>query len=109
MKFMISLISSAVVLSSAAFAQTTTTEAVLGQSGNPEYPLQIQGQNGVIYNCEPEIVVTNGVRGRNCIQAGTGGLFDGGLATAATVGAGVLLVAAIAADDDDSTTTTTTP
>jgi len=108
MKFMISLASAAVVFSSAAFAQTTT-EAVLGQSGDPQYSLQLQGENGVIYNCEPEIVVTNGVRGRNGVQAGGGSFFDGGLGTAAAIGAGVILVAAVAADDDDAAATTTTP
>jgi hypothetical protein len=109
MKNIIAITAALTLSAGAAFAQTTTQQAVLGQSENAAYPVQVQGTNGVIYNCSAQIVSIDGVRARRCIQAGSGGLFDAGtgLATGAAVGAGALVLLALANDDDNNSTTTT--
>lgn len=92
-------------------AQDTTQTGVLGQSGDPVYSLQVQGANGVIYNCIPEVKVIDGVRARECIPADRAGLFDAGEGltdAAAPIAAGVLAIVAIAGGSDGTAATTTT-
>ncbi|MFD2739290.1 hypothetical protein ACFSUD_06915 [Sulfitobacter aestuarii] len=113
MKMMMTAIAAVALSAGVASAQTTTQEAVLGTSDDPVYSVQVQGANGVIYNCKPEIVVVDGVRARPCLAAGgNAGLFAAGAGVTgagAAAAAGVLaLVALAASDDDDSTSTSTT-
>lgn len=96
-----------------ASAQTTTQAAVLGDTGNAEYPVRVQGGNGQIYACKAEIETVDGVRARRCVQGDDGApLFaaGAGLAGGGAVAAGALLLVVLAANDGDTgTTTTTTP
>jgi hypothetical protein len=103
-------ISAAVALTATtAFAQDTTQAAVLGESGDATYSLQVQGANGAIYNCAPGIVNIDGVSARRCVTTGGGGLAGAGagLATAPAIGVGVLAVLAVAAASDSSSSTST--
>lgn len=105
-------ITAAAAMSFAGFAsaQTTTQAEVLGTSDNAEYSLQIQGADGVIYNCAPAIVVIDGVQARRCVNASdSGSLFEAGngMAAGGAAAAGALLVIAIASNDSSGTTTTT--
>lgn len=101
----------AMSVAGAVSAQTTTQAAVLGNTGNPEYPVRVQGGDGEIYFCKAEIEVVDGIRARRCIQdddvsplfAAGAGLGAGGAAAA-----GVLLAVVLAANDGSSGTTTTT-
>ncbi len=104
----LTLIAAGLITSGAAAAQTTSQEAVLGQSGDATYSLQIRGANNVVYNCKPDVVSVDGVRARQCVKAGQGGLFENG--NGLTVGAGVaaIVIVAVLAGNDSSTTTTTT-
>lgn len=92
-----------------AFAQTTTQTADLGASGNPAYPDQIQGADGIVYNCLPGTMQLEGETVRQCQRAD--GVELGGLNNGAAVGAaaaGAILIAVIADDDDDDSSATTT-
>lgn len=96
-----------------ASAQEATQRAVLGNSGNPNFPVEVEGTNGVIYSCRSELTQTaNGQSARSCIRAGSsgGGVFDSatGLTVAGAAGGFLILVAAIGGDGDDATATTTT-
>ena len=86
------------IAGSAAQAQTTTQEAVIGASGDPVYTVQIVGANGVVYNCLPDLVVKDGLTVRQCRRVGTGGNLELGPGAAAAA-AGLVLVAVISADD----------
>lgn len=108
MKTFAAVTASAIALAGAAFAQTTTQEAVLGASDDAVYSLQVQGANGVIYNCKPDPVMVDGQAARACIQAGGAGVLDQGLAGNAAAGIGALALVALAAGGSSSTTTTTT-
>ena len=108
MKRFISIAAALAMTATAGFAQTTTQAGVLGQSDNPAYPLQVQGANGVVYNCEETIVSVDGVNARRCIRTGAPvGLFAAGtgLATGGAIAAGALLIIAVASDGSTSTTT----
>ncbi|APE43350.1 hypothetical protein BOO69_07915 [Sulfitobacter alexandrii] len=101
----------AMSVAAGASAQTTAQASVLGETGNPQYPLRVQGTNGQIYSCASEIETVDGVRARRCIQDGDAGpLFasGAGLATGGAVAAGALLLVVLAANDGSSSTTTTT-
>lgn len=103
-------VAATIALSGAAFAQTTTQAAVLGASDDAVYSLQVQGANGVIYNCKPDPVTVDGNVARVCTPASGAGLFEAGAGLgggAAAAGAALVLVA-IAAGSSSSTTTTTT-
>jgi hypothetical protein len=95
-----------------AFAQTTTQQSVLGVSGNPDYPVQVFGQNGVAYNCEEEIVqLATGQPARTCIRAtdAGGSVFDNATAlNSAGPAIGLIVVGAALAGSSDGTTSTTT-
>ena len=109
MKNLLSMTAALALTAGAAFAETTTQAAVLGESGNAGYPLQVRGGNGVLYNCMSEIQTVDGVRARQCIRADGGGLLDSGAGLGAGVaaGAGALLIVAIASSGGSSTTTST--
>tara|TARA_R110002049_G_scaffold23545_10_gene83687 strand:- start:73645 stop:73989 length:345 start_codon:yes stop_codon:yes gene_type:complete len=100
----------AVMLAGAATAQTTTQAGVLGNSGDAVYSLQVQGANGVVYNCKPELVQINGLTARRCIDPNAGGLTNAGagLGNGAVIGAAALVIVAIAAGSDGTSTTTST-
>ena len=78
---------------------------------NPSYTLEVN-RGGVSYSCSPNVEVIDGVPSRRCVRAGGGGgnIFEGGLASGAGIGLGVLglVVLASAIDDDDDTTNGTT-
>lgn len=110
MKMFATVTAAAIALAGASFAQTTTQAAVLGASGDAEYELQVQGANGVIYNCKPQPVTVDGETARVCVRADGAGLFAAGAGIgngAAAAGALVVLVA-LAANSSSSTTTTST-
>lgn len=109
MKLFATVTAAAMALSGAAFAQTTTQAAVLGASDDPVYSLQVQGANGIIYNCKPQPVTVDGNVARVCVRADGAGLFEAGSglgAGAAAAGAAIVLIA-IASGSSSSTTTTT--
>ncbi|MAM00292.1 MAG: hypothetical protein CL583_17775 [Alteromonadaceae bacterium] len=108
MKMFAAVTAATVVLTGAAFAQTTTQTAVLGASDDAVYSLQIQGANGVIYNCKPDPVTVDGQIARECVRAGGSGVLDQGLAANAAAGLGAVALVALAAGGSSSTTTTTT-
>ena len=89
----------AMSVSSGAIAATTQT-AILGDSGNAQYPLRVQGADGMVYICKADTFVdTDGVTKRACRGDDTNPLFaaGAGLAGGGAVAAGVLLVAVLAA------------
>lgn len=111
MKMFAAVTAATIALTGAAFAQepTTTLAADLGQSDEPGYPNQVQGANGVIYNCKPGLVtIDGGLPALRCVQAGGAGVLDQGLAGGAAAGLGALALVALAAGGSSSTTTTTT-
>tara|TARA_R100001230_G_C5686714_1_gene196462 strand:- start:789 stop:1130 length:342 start_codon:yes stop_codon:yes gene_type:complete len=101
-----------IAFSGAASAQTaTTTQAnVLGASSDAVYSLQVQGANGVVYNCKPDPVTVDGNTARVCVRAENAGLFDAGsgIGSAGGIAGAALVLVAIAAGSSSSTTTTTT-
>ncbi|SFD73905.1 hypothetical protein SAMN04488523_102235 [Sulfitobacter brevis] len=110
MKRFLSITAAVVLTATSSFAQTTSQAAVLeGNSGNPAYPLVVQGANGVIYSCEAAIVAVDGVNARRCVKADASLYTAGsGLATGAAIGAGLIGIILIASNGSNSTTTTTT-
>ena len=66
-------------LTSMASAQETPESAVVGQSGNPAYPLEVLGANGITYDCREDTVVANGRIERRCIRRGGAATTGGGL------------------------------
>ena len=109
MKSTLKFAAAALLLSGTSVLAQPVQTAVLGDSGNPAYPLQVQASNGVLYHCEAELVSLNGQTARECIRPGDDNLFaaGNGIAVAGAVAAGALLILAIADDDDDDTTSTT--
>jgi len=110
MKMFATVTAAAIALAGASYAQTTTQAAVLGASGDPVYELQVQGADGVIYNCKPQPVVVDGNTARVCVRADGAGLFaaGAGLSGGALAAGTVLVLAAAAASGSSSSTTTTT-
>ncbi len=104
----LSLVAVGLLTAGAATAQVTTQAAVLGNSGDATYSLQIRGANNIVYNCKPDIVSVDGVRARQCVAAGEGGLFGAGNGIATGVAAGVAALVLVAVVSNDSSTTTTT-
>ena len=104
-------VAATIALTGAALAQTTTQEAVLGASDDAVYSLQVQGANGVVYNCKPNPVTVDGNTARVCVRADGAGHFAAGAGLgggAAAAGAALVLVAIAAGSSSSSTTTTTT-
>ncbi|MDF3383548.1 MULTISPECIES: hypothetical protein [unclassified Sulfitobacter] len=104
-------VAATIALSGAAFAQTTSQAAVLGASDDAVYSLQVQGANGVVYNCKPDPVTVDGNTARVCVPAAAdgAGLFAAGAGLgggAAAAGAALVLVAVAASGSSSSTTTT---
>ena len=66
-------VAATIALSGAAFAQTTSQAAVLGASDDAVYSLQVQGANGVVYNCKPDPVTVDGNTARVCVPAAAAG------------------------------------
>jgi hypothetical protein len=94
-----------------ATAQETTQTGVLGASGDPVYSLQVQGANGVIYNCMPEVQVVDGVRARRCVASGEGTLRDAGQGlteAGPAIGALLVVLVAIGSGGGGSSTTSST-
>jgi hypothetical protein len=110
MKNLMAITAAIALAATAAAAQDTTQASVLGESGDPTYSLQVQGANGVIYNCSPDIETIDGISARRCVTSGGSGLAGAGagLAGGPAIGVGVLALLAIAAGSDGSTSTTTT-
>ncbi len=97
----------------AATAQATTEQAVLGASSNAVYSVRVEGQNGVLYNCKPELTTTpDGTPARACIREedSGGAMFDSGtgIGNAAPAVAGVLVAVAIASGGSGDSTGATT-
>lgn len=97
---------------SGALAQTTQ-KAVLGTSSDPVYSVQVEGANGVLYNCKPDLVQdADGRSARECVRASerTGTLFESGTGITNAGPAIALLVVAAAAvgGGGDSTTSSAT-
>ncbi|UWR34863.1 hypothetical protein K3759_07165 [Sulfitobacter sp. W027] len=103
-------VAATIALSGAAFAQTTTQAGVLGASDDAVYSLQVQGADGVIYNCKPNPVTVDGNTARVCVRADGAGLFasGAGLGGGAVAAGAALVLVAIAAGSSSSTTTTST-
>lgn len=95
-----------------AWAQDTTQRAVLGQSTNADYPLQVEGGDGVLYNCKSDIGQTaDGRAARTCIRADeAGSVFESGtgLTQAAPALALLIVGAAVASGSDSASSSTTT-
>lgn len=108
MKMFATVTAAAIALAGASFAQTTTQKQVLGATTDPVYSLQVQGANGVIYNCKPQPVVVDGNTARVCIRADDAGLFaeGAGINEGAAIAGGMLVLLALASGSSSSTTTT---
>ncbi len=94
-------------------AQATTQQAVLGESSNPTYSVRVEGQNGVIYNCKPELTTTaDGRPARVCIrEKSDDGVMYGsgtGIGNPAPAVAAILVAVAIAAGSDSDSAGATT-
>tara|TARA_R110002124_G_scaffold99728_2_gene245934 strand:+ start:1831 stop:2181 length:351 start_codon:yes stop_codon:yes gene_type:complete len=105
-------LTAAIAMSVAAGVSAETTQtAVLGDTGNAQYPLRVQGADGRIYICEAGTFVdTDGVTKRRCQGDDASPLFaaGAGLAGGGAVAAGALLLVVLAANDGSTGTTTTT-
>lgn len=109
MKTILAITAVVAVTATAAAAQDTTQAGVLGESGDATYTLEVQGANGVMYNCLPSIETIDGVSARRCVTQGSGLANAGnGLTSVPAVAAGLAAVVAIALVSDSSTSTTTT-
>ncbi len=107
MKNILAISAVAALTATSAMAQTATTQAsVIGDSGNPNYPLMVQGADGIQYMCKAETQVRGGVTVRPCHSGGGLGLHGNQMAMGGILAGGVLL--ALIMDDDDSSSTTTT-
>ena len=85
---------------STVFAQATTTQsAIVGPSGETQYPVEVVGADGVNYFCQSGTSIVNGVVARLCRRSASfgatsgtigntiGGVGLGGLGRAAGIGA----------------------
>jgi uncharacterized iron-regulated membrane protein len=94
------------------WAQQTTQQTVLGASSNPDYPLQVEGGDGILYNCKSEIGQTlEGRAARTCIRATEADTIfrsGTGLTQAAPALALIVVGAAFASGSDSTTGSTTT-
>lgn len=107
MKNLLAITAAVALSATASVAQVTTQSSIAGPSGDPSYPLSVQGANGVQYACKDSTEVRDGVVVRAC-RGNTGGLAAEGNAVAmgGAALAGVVFLALVL--DDNSTSTTTT-
>lgn len=79
-------------------AAQVVQSGVTGASGNPNYPLEIVGSNGVLYHCRDDTEQQAGQTVRRCIRAvRRGGMGNAGALGALGLGLGAILL--VAADD----------
>lgn len=103
------------LMASTAMAQGVVRQvAVEGSTGNPNYPVAVQGSDGVDYECEANLYLENGVQKRLCVRADipagtTNSALVAGDLGPVVAGLGALAVVALLAGDDDNSTTTSTP
>ena len=91
-------------------AQETEQAAVVGPSGNADWPLVVRGANDVLYHCRDRTQRANGRVERRCRRAddmgiapaGTGalGMNTGGLSMSEALGAALFGIIAFAAASD---------
>ena len=88
----------------------TTQASVGGATGDATYSVRVIGQDGVAYNCRPDLTTVNGAQARLCRRAGgagSGGLEGGTLAPGTAAAIGVVAIAVVAGSGGSSSTTTT--
>ncbi len=100
MKTITTLFAACTLIAGAASAQSTTQQSVLGQSGQDIYTLEIQGTNGVVFNCKPEIISANGVPSRECVRPSGSILGNGSVAAGAAAAGIALVIIALMANSD---------
>lgn len=102
------------LVATAASAQQTTQQSVVGASGDAVYSVQVVGANGLTYNCLPTLDTVAGQLVRRCLQVNAagvtptpnGGLLGGTLGTVPIAAvAAVALIAVVAADGSSTSTT----
>ena len=89
-----------------ASAQSVRDVKELGASGDAVYSRQVQGSNGVVYNCRPDAVMVNGVKALACIRPGAAVAGLGGLGGGVAAGVGAVVLIALAVGDNSATTGT---
>ena len=108
----LTIVSLVIILSGGGVFAAATQGAVLGPSQNPDFPVLVQGSDGVVYECRDAVEVRlDGVPIRRCLAQGQAGLPVGtGIAGGSGIVAGVvaLAVVSVAASGDDAGVTTTT-
>lgn len=100
----------ALAISFAATASHAAVEGkVIGASGDANYPVQVQGSDGAIYNCRKELFQANGTRVRRCVSNSSGSAMEaGGLGAGGAVGLAVILLAVAGAASGGSSSSTST-
>jgi hypothetical protein len=99
---------------SGAWAQSvsTTQSSTGGTTGNPDYPLEVTGTDGLIYQCEADIVqLADGNDARTCIRPTdtAGSVFENATPLQqAGAAVGIIVVGAALANSSSSSSTTTT-
>lgn len=80
MKTFFAITTALAIAASSAFAQGAVSGEPTGRtSGNPEFPVEVLGTDGNIYNCSANIVLRNGTRVQRCTSPrSTSGLFEAG-------------------------------
>ena len=102
----------AIVLSAgmaSAQSAATTATSVGGETGSTDYPVRVEGANGITYACKAG---APGATALACRRAGAdSGIFNSGAGlggTGAAVGLGALVLVAVIAGSDGSSSATTT-
>lgn len=86
------------------FAQTTNESGILGPSGDPVYPLAVQGADGVVYHCKQDTITRNGRVERPCRRKGASLQSGDALGAPAVFGGlGALLLLGLAAGSSSGT------
>ena len=105
-------LAAAVAMSVATVASAETTQTgILGDSGDADYPIRVQGADGRVYVCKADtFVAEDGQTKRACRGDGSAGPLwaaGAGLGAGGAVAAGALLIVVLAANDGSTSTTTT--
>ncbi|MEP1964033.1 hypothetical protein [Tateyamaria sp.] len=97
------------LLASPLAAQETSQAAVVGNSGDAVYSLQVTGANGATYNCLPNTQNVNGQVVRRCQRIGASGgqILQGSLVAPAAGAIAALAVLVLVGTGGSSSTTTT--